>query len=156
MNARKIGLSVLALFVAVFSLPAFAQENLVVTMDQVNNVAHKLYCPVCPNETLEACQTQACAQWRAEIRSQLEQGQTEQEVINSFVRRFGERVLGTPQDPAMRALALATPFVIAGIALTVGVWTLTRWRRPQAAVSAVPAASADPYRDQLERDLRES
>jgi cytochrome c-type biogenesis protein CcmH len=142
----------------IFALPILAQESTTVTLDEVNQIAKKLYCPVCPNETLDACQTQACVQWRAEIGDQLAQGQSEQEVIDSFVRRYGDRVLGTPQDPALRALSLVTPFVIAGLALVFGVFTFLRLRRrPNVESGVIPdnPPENDDYRDLLERDLRE-
>jgi cytochrome c-type biogenesis protein CcmH/NrfF len=144
------------------TLPLAAQEATpVVTFDQVNVIANKLYCPVCPNETLDACQTQACVQWRDQIREGLEAGQSEQQIIDGFVQRYGDRVLGTPQDPTLRALSLVTPFLVAGVALVVGVYTFLRWRaRPKASVitstgSATSASGGDAYRDQLEQDLRE-
>ena len=144
----------------VAALPSIAQESTQpVTFDQVNEIARQLYCPVCPNETLDTCQTQACIQWRDEIRDQVSQGETPQQVIDSFVRRYGDRVLGTPQDPALRALSLITPFLIAGLALVVGVFTFLRWRgRPRLEQTAAPSGTTnanDNYRQQLERDLRE-
>lgn len=142
-----------------FALPVFAQEGSGgVTLDQVNQIAKKLYCPVCPNETLADCQTQACAQWRDEIRTQLQQGATEQQIIDQFVNRYGDRVLGTPQQPVLRALSLVTPFVLAGIALLIGMWTFLRWRgrpRPQTDTSSEAIPGGEAYRDQLEQDLRE-
>lgn len=141
------------------ALPGFAQESgQEVSFDQVNEIARQLYCPVCPNETLDICQTQACVQWRTEIREQLERGENGQQIINSFVQRYGDRVLGTPQDPALRALSLVTPFLLAGVALVVGVLTFLRWRgRPNLAPTApsTTPATNDDYRQQLERDLRE-
>jgi cytochrome c-type biogenesis protein CcmH len=140
-------------------LPVAAQEaTQPVTFDQVNVIANKLYCPVCPNETLDACQTQACVQWRDQIREGLEAGQSEQQIIDGFVQRYGDRVLGTPQDPALRALSLVTPFLIAGLALVVGVFTFLRWRgRPtsQTAAASGVTSGGDAYRDQLEQDLRD-
>jgi len=149
-----LGLIVLA------ALPVMAQEaTQPITFDTINKIARELYCPVCPNETLEACQTQACAQWRAEIANQIAQGQTEQQIIDSFVRRYGDRVLGTPQDPVLRALSLGTPFLIALLALLIGIFTFMRWRRrpaaPASAGDAPAAPLSDDYRNQLERDLRE-
>ena len=73
-------------------------------------------------------------------------------------RRYGDRVLGTPQDPALRALSLATPFVIAGLALAFGVFTFVRWRgrpRLEPIATSSTATISDDYRQQLERDLRE-
>ena len=87
----------------------------------MNAIAKKLYCPVCENITLDTCGTAACADWRDEIRLQLEQGRTEDQIINDFVSRFGDRVVGTPQDTALRALSLVTPWVIiAGVLLLAG------------------------------------
>ena len=129
----------------------------VITYDDVNAVASKLYCPVCPNELLVDCQTQACVQWRDEIREQLSAGQGEATVIDSFVRRYGERVLPIPQDPLLRALSLVTPYVIAALALAAGLLTFARWRRrptPIPAADAPAAADADDYRARLERDLK--
>jgi cytochrome c-type biogenesis protein CcmH len=150
-----LGLIVLA------ALPVMAQEaTQPITFDTINKIARELYCPVCPNETLEACQTQACAQWRAEIANQIAQGQTEQQIIDSFVRRYGDRVLGTPQDPTLRALSLYTPFLIAALALLIGIYTFMRWRRRPSFESAsaggtTPTPPSDDYRNQLERDLKE-
>jgi len=141
--------------------PTLAQ--IAVTADDVNRVAKQLYCPVCPNETLDACQTQACVQWREEIHTQLTEGQTAQQVIDSFARRYGERVLATPQDPALRALSVYTPFILAGIALVIAVLTFTRWQRANTSEPHPPTPSPkgetdtrnDSYRSILERDLRE-
>ncbi|MEP7290519.1 MAG: cytochrome c-type biogenesis protein CcmH [Chloroflexota bacterium] len=143
----------------VAALPGFAQESgQPITFDQVNEIARQLYCPVCPNETLDTCQTQACIQWRDEIHDQLVSGESQQQIIDSFVRRYGDRVLGTPQDPALRTLSLATPFLIAGLALAFGVVTFMRWRgrsAPEPLTKPSETAVSDDYRDQLERDLQE-
>ena len=149
-----------ALILSMISLPAIAQESTQpVTFDQVNAIARHLYCPACPNETLDTCQTQACVQWREDIRLQLTSGLSEQQIVDNFVSRYGDRVLGTPQDPALRALSLVTPLLVAGLALVLGVITFIRWRgrpRPEP-VSAPPpsATTSDDYRQQIERDLRE-
>jgi cytochrome c-type biogenesis protein CcmH len=141
----------------VISTVALAQET-TVTDDDVNAVAKRLYCPVCENIPLDTCPTEACIRWREEIRVQLENGSTPDQVVADFVARFGERTIGTPLDPTLRALSLVTPFVLAGLALIVGILTFSRWRRrPKPAPSAptLPAADADNYRALLERDLSE-
>jgi len=136
------------------TLPAYAQTE-PITDDDVNVLANRLYCPVCPNETLDACRTEACAQWREDIRVQLQAGATEQQVIDTFVARFGQRVVGNPQDPALRALAVGAPILLAGSAVIVGVLTFARWRGRKGIETPTHAASSvdDPYRTQIERDL---
>src|SRR5512139_4117287 len=64
----------------------------VVTDNDVNRVAKRLYCPVCPNTPLDVCETQACKDWRMQIREQLASGWTDQQVMDYFVSSYGERV----------------------------------------------------------------
>lgn len=158
-----LGGLLLVLFFSVLALPAFAQDALddgVVTADEVNMVARRLYCPVCPNERLDACQTQACADWRDDIRVQLEAGKTEDQIVADFVARYGERAAGVPIDPTLNALSVYTPYVIAVLALVVGVFTfLRRRKRPaQSALYNAAPGTNEPdqaYRSALERDVEE-
>ncbi|MDZ4767208.1 MAG: cytochrome c-type biogenesis protein CcmH [Chloroflexota bacterium] len=138
-----------------FATPVFAQTP--VTADAVNAVAKRLYCPVCENQPLDTCMTEACYRWRDEIRVQLEAGSTTDQVVADFVLRFGERAVGTPLDPALRALTLVTPFALAALALIGGVFTFARWRGRSARAPMRAAAlqpNDDDYLAQVERDLR--
>jgi cytochrome c-type biogenesis protein CcmH len=158
-RAVRLCLRAIALWMCLFvwlTLPMSAGAQAVITDDEVNRLANRLYCPVCPNETLDACRTEACAQWREEIRAQLQAGASEQQVIDDFVARFGERVIGSPQDPALRALAVGIPVVIAAAAVIIGVVTFARWRGRPAASANLPVSDVplnDLYRSQIERDL---
>lgn len=128
-----------------------------ITDDQVNAVASQLYCPVCENIPLDTCGTAACQDWREEIRIMLATGMSPQEIIDNFVRRFGDRVVGTPQDPVLRTLSLVTPWIVVLLGVMVAVWTLLKWQqRSGEKVKAVPAFEElenNPYRDVLESDL---
>jgi cytochrome c-type biogenesis protein CcmH len=138
--------------------PAAAQDTTTpITDDEVNAVAHEMYCPVCENVPLDVCPTLACAQWRAEIREQLTTGRTVEEIQADFVRRYGQQVLGTPQDPALRALSLVTPWIAAAVALVVGIWVFIRWSRtPRSGTTLAQAAAPEmdaAYRARVEQDL---
>lgn len=124
-----------------------------VTDDQVNAIAHGLYCPVCENITLDVCGTAACADWRAEIRTMLEAGWTEQQIVDDFVRRFGDRVVGTPQDPILRTLSLVTPWILIGLGGLITVLLFNRWRKAHPATAAGTTESTDHYHDLLEQDI---
>ena len=135
------------------ALPAPAQE---VSDDEVNAVAARLYCPVCEYVPLDDCETPACRQWRAEIRFQLNAGRPPQAIIDEFVARYGQQVMGAPTDPALRALALVTPLVLTLAALLLGAARIRRWRRRGVADPATQDAPAPPgdYRARIEADLR--
>jgi cytochrome c-type biogenesis protein CcmH len=136
---------------------ALAQDAPVrtVTDDEVNTIAQKLYCPVCENITLDTCGTAACADWRYEIRLQLESGMTEEQIVEDFVRRFGDQVVGTPLDPTLRALALLTPWIIIALAL-VGAAVVFARRRAVNPPLAVASASTNRYQDLFEQDIANS
>lgn len=124
----------------------------------VNAVAEKMYCPVCENIPLDECQTRACIEWKEEIRLQLGQGKDEAAVIDSFVRRFGDQVIGIPQDPVLRALTVLIPILALCLALALGIYTFSRFgghqrlsMNDEAGLSATVAD--DDYRRRLEEDL---
>lgn len=152
-------LSTIALMLLVIPA-ALAQddEGTVITDDEVNAVAKELYCPVCENIPLDTCGTAACQDWRDEIRLFLEAGMTEAEIKTDFVNRFGDRVVGTPQDPFLRAISLVTPWLLALAAVGIGGYTLFSWQQTRLLTDETAYAGdgddqSDIYRDLLEQDL---
>ncbi len=149
----------LVLMFLVTALPVVAQETdpSTISDDQVNAVAHEMYCPVCENVPLDVCPTAACDQWREEIRILLAEGKTKDEIQTTFVARYGDRVLGTPEDPTLRTLSLVTPWLVGIVALAGASLVIWRWRKsrllPAASTTLSEPHSEDEYRDRLERDL---
>lgn len=108
-----LGLCLLAL--SLVAVPAVrAQEP--VTDDEVNEIARDLYCPVCENTPLDVCPTQACQDWRAEIRSQLSQGKSEEEIQQYFVERYGARVLAEPPRQGFNLIIWVLPILAVVVA----------------------------------------
>ena len=143
-------------------VPALAQDatpSTPVTADDINAVAKQMYCPVCENIPLDVCPTDACQQWRQEIGVQLSEGKSPDEIKTNFVARYGDRVVGTPEDPTLRALSLVTPWIVAVIAIMIAGWIVLRWRRNRqitpklTASSSTGSGSEDDYRARLEQDL---
>lgn len=145
---------------------AFAQQQPPVdpaniTDDQVNAVAEQMFCLECENIPLDVCGTQACRQWRDEIRFQLAEGRTEAEILEYFRVNHGEQALAVPGDPILRGLSTVTPYVLAGLVALGGVWVVFRWQNKDTApVVATPTDippqddGGDDYLSQLERDLQ--
>jgi len=131
----------------------FAQENMGITDDEVNAVANRLFCPVCENIPLDTCGTPACQDWRGEIRMMLENGMTAEQIIDDFVRRFGDRVVGTPRDPLLRGVSLITPWAISLLAAIIAIMTLVRKRSPHDADGQAQEERPSKYHDLLEHDI---
>lgn len=141
-------------FVLCMTLPALAQSS--ITADDVNKVAERMYCPVCENIPLDDCGTSTCIEWKNDIAIMLRDGQTSDQILASFVQRYGEKVAGVPQDPTLRVLSWIVPLAGAVLALIVGVLTFQRWgkRHDNAMIAAPLIADDDPYRALLERDVQ--
>ena len=150
---------VVALFAIVVCLGGGqAQENRASDTDVIR-VAERMYCPVCENIPLDECQTTACLEWKDEIAAQLAAGRTPQEVIDSFVARFGDHVVGVPQDPLIRALTFVMPLLATLLALGIGLHAFRQFASSKklsldAETTVVDERSDARYRQRLERDLR--
>ena len=128
-----------------------------VTADDVNNIAKQMYCPVCENEPLDACRTAACQQWRAQIGQMLAEGQTEQQIKDYFVARYGARVLAQPPAEGTSLLLYILPILGVIVGVVIIVWLLRRFRARGAAESAAAtptSISGDEYVDRVEQDLK--
>lgn len=153
------------------ALPVAAQEP--VTDDEVNEIARNLYCPICENTPLDACPTQACQDWREEIRVQLSQGRTREEIEQYFVDRHGARVLAQPRFQGFDILVWLLPI----LAVVIGGFLFWRYlssiRQPRekwmeeggkddtamvsqgGAQQPPPAADEDDYISRVEKEVRE-
>lgn len=128
--------------------------------DQVNAVAHQLYCPVCENIPLDVCPTQACAQWRDLIRQMLAAGKTDQEIKDYFAVQYGERVLAVPPQRGLNWLVYILPVAMflagGGLLFFVLRGMRSRSARPERSSSAAPPGEepVDEYVMRLEEELR--
>lgn len=127
------------------------------TDDEVNAVAKKLYCPVCPNTPLDVCETKACEDWRAQIRDELASGWTEQQILDYFVAQYGERVLAEPQRRGFTSLVWTLPVI--GVLLgVVVVWQVLRmWKKVhlQVPVRTLNSNISPEIMAKIEKELRE-
>jgi cytochrome c-type biogenesis protein CcmH len=90
------------------------------TLDQqVHEVASQLKCLVCQGESVADSPATLSLQMRGVIRQQLQSGKSEQEVIQYFVSRYGDRILLSPPWQGLTLLAWLVPIalMIGGIVL---------------------------------------
>ncbi|MEW5719089.1 MAG: cytochrome c-type biogenesis protein [Chloroflexota bacterium] len=157
---NKIGILIWAISASVSliwlaAVPARAQTPTL--DDEVNRIAKTLYCPVCPNTPLDICNTQACIDWRNDIKRMLQEGKNEQQIREYFVARFGPQVLGAPPAEGFNWLAYILPVV--GIVLGVLIaWLSVRtWlvrRAPGTALAEVPEIPKE-YAERIEKEMKE-
>jgi cytochrome c-type biogenesis protein CcmH len=125
--------------------------------DEVNRIAHQLYCPVCENTPLDVCPTEACRQWRDLIRQQLSQGWSEDRIKQYFVDQYGARVLAEPPRTGLNWLVYVLPplIILAGAFLLLR--AMRTWTKPVVSAAMQESeeeAPRDQYVARLEEELR--
>lgn len=132
-TARLAGLLLVivlvAMWVAAAPAPASAQSR---GLDlQVQEIASRLRCPVCQNESVADSPSELAAQMRALIRTKLEQGQSPEVIVAYFVSRYGEWILLDPPRKGLGWILWATPGVLALVGLALAIGFIRRTVRPE-------------------------
>ena len=93
---------------------------------RVRALEGEIRCVVCQNETLAASQADLARDLRGQIRLQLQQGRSHQEVRDFMVDRYGQFVLYRPPLQASTVVLWVGPFLLLAVAL---VWWVSHTRR---------------------------
>ncbi len=115
----------------------------------------RLVCQCGCNEQLSVCAMQNCSSatpMRAEIRERLQKGDAVDQIVDSFVARYGKKVLSAPTTKGFDLSAWIMPFVILCLGLIVVVWVAVRMARPAAEEVEFESPAVDP---RVEEELKE-
>lgn len=123
-----------------------------VSDNDVNRVAKKLYCPVCPNTPLDVCTTTACKDWREQIREQLASGWSDKQVMDYFVRQYGERVLAEPERGGFTSLVWMLPVLVVLLGLIL-VWLILKNWQGRRKAHLVPVEQTPPVTAAVSPDV---
>jgi cytochrome c-type biogenesis protein CcmH len=113
-----------ALLVLLFLAPLALQAAADPVLDKrAAALAHELRCLVCQNQTIAESNAPLAMDLRNQIRAQLQEGKSEQDIIDFMVARYGDFVLYRPPVKATTIALWAGPFLL--LALGIGIL----WRR---------------------------
>ncbi len=157
-------LAALAVIAAVWSTLLIIRPKQETLDQRVQDVASQLKCPVCQGESVADSQATIAQQMRQVIREQLQSGKSEQDVVQYFVRSYGDQIVWLPLWQGFSLLAWLVPmaFLLGGVGLVFIV--LREWRADAAIMGASSMISQDEvsldadlqqYRAQLEAELAE-
>ena len=156
-NYRLLWIILFALLLSLSLYSITFAQGTTPTDDEVNKIAKKLFCPVCENTPLDVCPTEACRQWREQIREMLSQGKSEEEIIDYFAVTYGERAAGDPRDK-VKAYLIPVLAILVGTAFLVR--ALQLWKKPRMADAVIPENEAKPvvpqdeYIARIEEELK--
>lgn len=125
-----------------------------VTMDEVNEVAKDLWCPLCSGVRLDTCELKACEQMKDVIAIKLAEGEDSKAIQDYFFAQYGPEVLGAPPFSGFNVLAWLLPFAVLILGGVFLMMQARRMVRPQTAeAGAAPRRGQEP--DEYERRLEE-
>lgn len=107
-------------------------------------LAENLRCLVCQNESLASSRSDLAKDLRQEVREKMQQGMTDQQIIDYLVSRYGDFVLFDPPVKSYTLLLWYGPFALLLIGLVSLVFQLRKRKKtlPETQLSAEEAQRA--------------
>jgi cytochrome c-type biogenesis protein CcmH len=126
----SLKLFVLLVLMAFASL-VVAKEATPMAMDpemekRVNEISAELRCLVCQNQTIADSHAELAVDLKNQVREMVKTGQTQDEIVDYMVTRYGDFVLYRPPVKPTTMLLWAGPFLLLLIGLTVLVINLRK------------------------------
>ncbi len=121
------------------------------TEERFQQLTNELRCPKCQNQNIADSASPIASDLRHEVYRMLEAGESDQQIVDFMVTRYGEFVLYRPRVNEMTWLLWFGPFALLAIGLLVVVLISRRRRR----LPAGPAIASRPEGEQLAPAERE-
>jgi cytochrome c-type biogenesis protein CcmH len=112
------------------------------TAQQVHDIASSLHCPVCKDLSAADSPAPLARQMREQIRQQLADGATPEQIQQGFVAAYGPTVLMSPPNHGWGRAAHLAPLALLTVAALVGGATVRRGLRSRASTGIADADTA--------------
>jgi cytochrome c-type biogenesis protein CcmH len=96
--------------------------------DRVADLSSTIRCPVCPSESVKDSNATASQNLRREIASRIEDGQSDDEIRDYVVSRYGPTILLRPPASGVGALVWVVPVVALAVGAAGLALAFRRWR----------------------------
>lgn len=106
---------------------------------RVMEVSHNLRCLVCQNQTIADSNAELAVDLRNQVREKLKQGESEQEILNYMVTRYGDFVLFKPLVKSTTWLLWFGPLLLVGLGIGVLIVMLRQRRKQMEQAQAMSA-----------------
>ena len=119
-----------------------------------NSLNHRLMCTCGCAEILGECNHVGCPNSSTELeelRSGIEAGKSDKEILDSFVGKYGAIVLAAPTTNGFDLVAWIAPFAVFGAALLGTILLVRRW---SVGKTQAVAQASDPATDALKERIR--
>ena len=151
-----------SLFLALFLMVLSASPTMAADSHMVTNISKEFVCQCGCGMVLGSCNHAECssvATMTATIEEQLDQGISKGQILQSFVKQYGEQVLSAPTKRGFNLTAWVLPFAALTGGGIVVYGTLRTWVRRGSDYHEIEKAEVEEvderYRDRLEKEFKE-
>jgi cytochrome c-type biogenesis protein CcmH len=143
----------LLLAVALLAVPLRAQD----VNRRFSSLGHKMICGCGCNQILLECNHVGCPLsegMRNELTAALKRGQSDGQILDAFVEKYGPTILAAPTMSGFNLTAWITPFAVLLAAFASAVLVVRSWKkRPLRALSSAAAPQdTAPYLEEVRRE----
>jgi cytochrome c-type biogenesis protein CcmH len=154
-------LAVVAILGAIWSYILISTPPQKTLDQQAQDVGSQLKCLVCQGESVADSPALLSQQMRVIIRQQLRSGKSEQEVIQYFQARYGDKILYAPPERGFDLLAWLVPIAMLLGGAILLFFVVRDWRKSSRSdttedvseLANVDETDLKRYREQLEQEL---
>jgi cytochrome c-type biogenesis protein CcmH len=133
---RSIGwVGVLTAIVVALTIALLGERDAPNNAERAFAVANQLACPVCEGQSVAESDSAAAQAIRAEIKSRIDRGQTNDQIVDALIATYNESISLKPKATGLVGLVWITP-VVAFITAVAGlVFVFRRWHRADVAAA---------------------
>lgn len=130
---------------------AVADEGVRTDGERVTALASTIRCPQCSGQSVAESNVTIAREIRADIRTRIAAGETDDEIRQVYIDRYGRSIVLTPDSGGFTGLVWVVPVVAAAVSMAAVGLAFRRWRLE---AEALPDASDEDR--ELVADLRRS
>ena len=128
---------------------------------RLKGVAEKLICQCggCVRESLKTCTCDFAKEERQKISALIKKGDSDQNIVDQFVKKYGLQVLSSPPEEGFFYLGYLLPPLFLIVGLVLALFLARKWQRHQSRVktdSKPPAQKTEnPFQKQFQKELED-
>jgi cytochrome c-type biogenesis protein CcmH len=127
--------------------------------DEAREISYLLMCPVCQGQSVAESNSELAKDMRSIIRQKLEAGESKEEIINYFVNRYGDSILGYPPVKGVNLLLWILPALavfFGGIGIGLFLYRSKATTGEEVSIEKVQNTKEDnEYLKMVDRDLKD-
>ena len=123
---------------------------------QAKELEAKLIAPCCWSQQVSVHQSPASDEIKTAVRRMLAEGKTPQQILDSYVTEYGDRILAEPPARGFNAALYVAPWIFLAASVGLVVVVIKRLRAPGVTEpeKAEPSPESDDETDRIDEELR--